>query len=97
MTEIAFRLYTRNEHGELEDMRHEFNLSDFGGIAPVLGDLIVDPGVIGGMDRLRYDNRTVYRVKERYFLPGKGSPDIVWIVLVVEDRCGDREESSLFD
>lgn len=97
-TRVIFRLHERNENGELEDLRNEFDLGDFGGTIPVVGDSILDPGVITGSPRFKHDNRTIYEVKERYFLPGKGSSlNIVWIALVVEERCGLREETTLFD
>lgn len=93
---VTFRLYERDEHGILEDLKFEFELPELG-VVPVVGDLILDQGVPVGMSRYDPESRTLYEVKERYFLPGQGtSSDIVWVVLVVETREGREGEMGLF-
>ena len=44
MSEVTIHLYCRLADGTIEDAQHTFDLSDFGGFLPAVGDKILDPG-----------------------------------------------------
>jgi len=50
MSEVAIHLYCRRSDGTIEDAQHTFDLSDFGGFLPAVGDKILDPGVPASLD-----------------------------------------------
>ena len=93
MTEIAIRILYRNQDGNIDDMKEEYDLADFGGIFPAVGDRIVDPGVVQGRDRREPENRTIWTVEERYFQP-RTDPDAeyFYMYLVVSMRSADESE-----
>ena len=81
------------EDGKMVDMKHEFPIEYLGGTVPVVGDLIVEPGVSGDPKRrLVPAYRAVYEVKARYFLPHAHGEDICYVAVVVEDRFGRDDE-----
>lgn len=89
----AVRLLYRDEQGNICDTRGDYDLDDFGGVLPAVGDRIVEPGVAGGRDPREPENRTVYTVEERYFQPGTTKmTDLIWVHLVVSIRQADESE-----
>ena len=83
----AIRLLCRDKRGNIDDMKDDYNLEDFGGVLPAVGDRIVEPGVTRGLDRREPENRTVYTVEERYFQPRSDAADeLIWIHLVLSIR-----------
>ena len=63
MPKTAIRLYDDYEGEELfEDRREEYDLDDFGGVLPAVGDRIVSPWVIQGRDRRDPANRSIQRL-----------------------------------
>ena len=97
MTEHWIRLYVVREDGTYADARDDFTLSDFGGVLPAVGDLIVDPGVRQDLDRDVAANRTVYEVVARYFQPlsNPKSEHHYSCVLVCTDRRGQDFEADI--
>lgn len=93
LPELYVRLYGIDDDGRYFDMSEEYALSDLNGIVPVKGDFIVDPGVLQGLDRRRFENRTVFEVVHRYFQPASGDDD-KWryLVLVCRKRPGQEHE-----
>ena len=81
------------ENGKMVDMKHEFPIESLGGTVPVVGDLIVEPGVSGDRKRrMVAAYRDVYEVKARYFLPHAHGEDCCYVAVVVEDRKGRDDE-----
>ncbi|HEV7229392.1 hypothetical protein [Brevundimonas sp.] len=75
-----------------ETKYEDYGIENFGGVVPSVGDIIVSPGVTRGADRNDPDNRTLYVVKERYWLPSTGEKDPVRLGLVVATRTGMMKE-----
>ena len=84
MKDLAFRILTRRGNGMICDERFELDLAFFGGVVPVPGDLILDPGATQGADRSQPENRTLWIVRERIF----NTKDLegAYIALVVDKR-----------
>ena len=89
------RLYGIEDDGTYYDMRDTYDLDDFGGVLPVVGDLIIDPGVLGGLDRKASENRTVLEVAHRHIQPSTPGDDDRWIVLVCNQRPGLPMEADI--
>ncbi|MYE22957.1 MAG: hypothetical protein F4Y01_03280 [Gammaproteobacteria bacterium] len=90
-------MYAVAGDGTYVDMREDYELPDFGGVMPCVGDLIVEPGVAGGLDRRDLENRTVLDVVARYFYP-RTDPKDEWGyigVLVVRERPAKRHEEEI--
>jgi hypothetical protein len=51
MSEVVIHLYCRQSDGTIEDAQHTFDLSDFGGFLPAVGDKILDPGAPASLER----------------------------------------------
>jgi len=90
MSEISIRIYIRDDQGRAHDNSEDFGLEDFAGHLPAIGDTILDPGVLGGLDRSIAENRRIWTVRERIFNP-RDLKD--YVVLVVEERPGTRNDS----
>ena len=86
----AIRLHVY-ENDRLVDTREEYDISDLAGTIPVVGDLIVSPWVDGGKDRREPENRTIYEVISRYFLPGAHGEDSYVAVVVKERKAFESE------
>ena len=93
--EIVFRLHMYEDE-ELIDLVEEYTLTALGDI-PKNGDYIISPWVLPSLDRKDPENRTIYEVVSRFFLPnnGKEENDWVYIALVVKERTMNRTESAL--
>jgi hypothetical protein len=74
-------------------MLTEYDLAELGGTVPVVGDLIVDAGVLQGRDRSDPTNHTVCEVATRYFLPS--AAETVYVAVVVRERPGREEERQI--
>lgn len=92
MSDIAVRYYIRRSDGQLEDLSHEHDLSDFGGVCPSVGDRIVDQGAEINMNRNDPKNRQIHTVAARYFL-AKGHRK--YVALVIESRAATMDEIDL--
>jgi hypothetical protein len=92
MADIFVRLYFQDHHGKLEDAEADYDLSLFGGVLPAAGDLILDPGVMSGLDRTEARNRRIWTVVRRVFNPRDLES---YVALVVEERTPSENEQSL--
>lgn len=90
---IIALFYERN--GVLETTGDNYSLADFGGVVPVVGDLLPMEGVAVGKDRSDPDNRTVYEVVSRYFFPRYREQDAPQIGFEVRARAGTRREINI--
>ncbi|PKP93555.1 MAG: hypothetical protein CVT77_05350 [Alphaproteobacteria bacterium HGW-Alphaproteobacteria-16] len=86
------RIYFRATDGTLEDSQQEFGVESFAGVIPAIGDMIVDPGVLQGLNRHEPTNRSVWDVVGRVFNP-RDMAD--YIALVVEERVPNPHEYSV--
>lgn len=81
------RLYSPRSDGCLEDLQHDIDLAELGGVCPAPGDRIVASAAqadgTGG---------TIWEVVQRYFQP-RGLND--YVVLVVDERPAQIEERDL--
>ncbi len=89
----AIRLHTVAQ-GQIVDLVEEYDVDELGGTIPVVGDLMVSPGVVAGLDRRKPENRTIHEVVSRYFLPGAHS-DSRYIAIVVKERPALESESNI--
>jgi hypothetical protein len=89
MADIAIRLYRRLTDETIEDSRQEFGIESFAGQVPAIGDLILVPGVLQGVDRHDPANRRLWKVVARVFNP-RDMED--YVALVVEERSPETAE-----
>jgi hypothetical protein len=89
MADIHIRIYFREPDGTIADSQQEFDVVSFAGIVPSIGDMIVNPGVLQGLNRHDPGNREVWTVVGRIFNP-RDMDD--YIALVVEQRTPDPRE-----
>lgn len=89
MDDVHIRIYFREADGTLEDSQQEFGVESFAGAIPAIGDMIVDPGVLQGLNRHEPTNRRVWDVVGRVFNP-RDMAD--YIALVVEERAPNPHE-----
>lgn len=89
MSDISVRLYFRESDGKLVDGQQDFDLSSFAGVVPGVGDLIVEPGVLQGVDRNDPANRVIWAVVGRVFNP-RDQED--YVALIVERRPPHENE-----
>lgn len=90
MLNIALKQAVTDEDGltRYQKVGFDFTLTDFGGVLPTVGDVIVPPA--GGRNPTKV---SVYVVEQRFFRPsGAFGPSVS---LVVSERPGTREESHL--
>ncbi len=92
MVDVHIRIYFRQADGTLEDSQQEFGVESFAGVIPAIGDMIVDPGVLEGLNRHEQTNRRVWDVVARVFSP-RDMAD--YVALVVEDRVPNPHEYSV--
>jgi hypothetical protein len=92
--ELYIVLFERKVSAAGEDgywrVGYEFSLSDFGGILPAKGDLIVPP--IGSPDPTEYP---LFTVVDRFFRPAGSKAQFVSVGLVVTERKAKKEEAHL--
>jgi hypothetical protein len=89
MDDVHIRIYFRESDGSLEDSQQEFGLENFAGVVPAIGEIIVNPGVLEGLDRHEPKNRRVWDVVGRVFNP-RDMAD--YIALVVQERVPSPHE-----
>ncbi|HBF28124.1 MAG TPA: hypothetical protein DDW73_00610 [Rhizobium sp.] len=92
LRDVTIRIYCRDKDGKVEDGSHDCSLSEFTGFLPSIGDTIVDPGVLQGLDRREPGNRDVWKVADRIFNPRDMSD---YVVLIVEVRKGTEADTWL--
>lgn len=89
MPDITIRLYFREANGTLVDGQEDYGIESFAGQVPAIGDMIVRPGVLQGLDRHDPANREIWDVVGRVFNP-RDLAD--YVALVVEERKPDPRE-----
>lgn len=94
MKPFAVRIYLRQQDGTLTDLQEEYDGASFANTVPAVGDRIVDPGVARGLNRHLPENRDVYEVVSRYFMPD-AHDDLTYVAIVVNSRKGRHEERNL--
>ncbi len=87
----SIRILHRDPVGAVGDGGVEFGLEQFAGQVPMIGDTILDPGVLQGQDRNDPQNRSIWTVVGRVFNP-RDSEDTV--ALIVESRDGNRADEA---
>lgn len=92
MSKVTIRIYFQDANGTLSDGAQDFGVESFAGQIPLIGDMIVDPGVIQGLDRHNPVNREVWEVVGRVFNPR----DLAnYVVLIVKARSPQPAEYSV--
>lgn len=89
MTHI--RILHRDPAGKVFDGGIEYGPEHFAGQVPAIGDMIVDPGVLQGLDRDDPQNRQIWKVVGRVFNP-RDREDAV--ALIVESRDGNLADEA---
>lgn len=81
----TIRILYKDDSGRVSDGSLDFDLDDFAGQVPTIGDMIVNPGVLVGKDRQDARNREVWTVVGRVF-NSRDNKD--YVALIVESREG---------
>ncbi len=90
--EITVRLYEQTADGEWYDLQEDYGLEDFAGFLPAVGDMILKPGVLQGLERSDPKNRILFTVVRRIFNPR----DLTnYVVLVVEEHVPNGRECAV--
>jgi hypothetical protein len=76
------RVHQLNEDGSVDGSHLEFNMHDFGGHLPLLGDLVVRPHHAGDPA----DPRRMWEVVGRYLTPGVAFDAGACVTVVVQAR-----------
>ncbi len=87
----SIRILHRDPAGKVFDGGVEFGLEQFAGQVPMVGDTILDPGVLQGQDRHMPQNRAIWTVVGRVFNP-RDREDTV--ALIVESRDGNLADEA---
>ncbi|MCJ2031269.1 hypothetical protein MKK50_18035 [Methylobacterium sp. J-043] len=91
MSELTIRMHYLDCHGFVQESDEDYDLSNFAGFLPAVGDAILAPGVPQGLDRAEPANREMLTVVERVFNPRDLQH---YVALVCKSRPaneGDRE------
>lgn len=90
-TDVTVRIYDQTERGDWTDWQQEYGLESFAGVIPSVGDLILKPGVLQGLDRRDPSNRMMMTVVQRIFNP-RDLPN--YVVLVVTEHVPQGREAT---
>lgn len=93
--ELNIVLFQRGQSADGTDgywrVGYEYSLSDFGGVLPEKGDVIV-PNLASIYEATKYK---VYTVESRFFRPAETKNHFINVGLVVTERDGKEEEQHL--
>ena len=89
MTNI--RILHRDPSGKIHDGGLDFAPEHFAGQVPMIGDIIVDPGVLQGRDRQLPQDRQIWTVVGRVF-NARDNED--YVALIVETRDGNISDEA---
>lgn len=92
MSQSAVIICFRNSDGKIVPDDGSYELSEFAGIVPSIGDRILEPGIRNGLDRHQLVNRRIWTVVDRYFYARDTAGQVA---LVVEERVPDESEAAL--
>jgi hypothetical protein len=87
----SIRILHRDPAGKVFDGQEEYDLAQFAGQVPTIGDMILNPGVLQGLDRHDPQNRSIWTVVGRVFNP-RDREDTV--ALIVESRDGNLADEA---
>ena len=90
--ELTIRLFSIDGEGVWQDEQHDYELENFGGHLPAVGDIILEEGVLSGLDRNDPKNRRLMTVKHRVFNAGD-NPD--YIALVVDKNAPTKAQAAI--
>lgn len=85
------RVLHRDPAGKIFDGGIEYGPEAFAGHVPMLGDMIVNPGVTQGQDRHMPQNRQIWTVVGRVFNPRDNEDGVA---LIVETRDGNLTDEA---
>ena len=85
------RILHRDPDGKVFDGGVDFDLGQFAGQLPMIGDTIVDPGVLQGQDRRLPQNRQIWTVVGRVF---NSHDNEDYVALIVESRDGNQADDA---
>lgn len=97
------RLFERSEDGKVFDLGQELDMPEVCGTVPAVGDIISDSLAPANADRRNPENRRLYEVVGRYFLPRPTPVDNPpnemnqWVALVVKTRKATWEEIDIIN
>ena len=87
----SIRILHRDPVGNISDGQQEYDLAQFAGQFPSIGDMILNPGALQGLDRHDPRNREIWTVVGRVFNP-RDREDTV--ALIVETRDGTIDDEA---
>lgn len=90
--QVTVRIHHQSPEGIWRDGEQDYSLEDFAGFLPDVGDMILEPGVLDGLDRNDPNNRKLLTVVQRVFNPRDMSD---YVVLVVESRAPAERERAV--
>lgn len=104
MSEVWIRIFFRASDGTETNGKEDYSPADFGGIIPAIGDQILSPWFKRKGEAHDPSNREVLKVVDRIFKPGapeRNKPEkpkegvklVTNIVLIVESRQGEKEDT----
>ena len=89
---VMIRTFFLRATGKIEDSHENYDLSDFAGFLPSIGDTILNPGVVQGLNRSDPVNRRIWTVVGRMFNPLDNKDGVA---LIVEERAPTGNETEL--
>lgn len=92
MSDLTIRLHYIDAAGVITDGEHNFDLSDFAGFLPAVGDTILYPLVAQGLDRSEPANRELLTVVQRVFNPRDLSG---YVALVCRSRPATEDDGEI--
>jgi len=87
----TIRILHRVDAGKVIDGSQDFGLEDFAGQVPMIGDMILDPGVPVGKKRDDPRNREIWTVVGRVFNPRDNAD---YVSLIVDSRDGTLDDDA---
>lgn len=86
----SIRILYREPDGAVVDGQVEYDTETFAGQVPMIGDTILDPGVLQGRNRHEPQNRRVLSVVGRVFNPRDREDTVALIVEARDGHSGDE-------
>jgi hypothetical protein len=93
MQDVTVRLFTQRESGRFESNYSDFNLSQFAGVLPCVGDQFLHPGLYAAGGPAELETRFILTVVGRVFNLDDNSNHVG---LMVTERAPTDLESNLY-
>ncbi len=87
----TIRILFEEPDGSIVDGQLDFDPDDFASQIPMVGDVILDPGVVGGLSRTEPKNRKIWTVGGRVF---NGRDNADYVALIVRERDGTNADQA---